>query len=312
MKKIIGIGLAILPALGLLAQSPKDRKIIDNLCGCFEVSFKYAETFAPSADYKFHEREEIGGTAELALPIEVSDKKVVIQHLLIVGLNTVVKHWREEWTYENPVIWKYTGDRTWVKETLPAEKVKGKWTQTVWEVADEPRYQGLSQFVEMDGKIIWQSTTDAPLPRREYTVRNDYNILQRTNRLNITGNGYLHEQDNRKIIRKNGTDQLLVEEKGHNNYKKIEEKECEAARKYWEENKEYWGKVRKVWEDYVSTHDIITLKEKIDNKLLHEYLLALAKDYAAKKVTAAEIDAKIKSEIARFIVPADQKLAQKR
>lgn len=312
IKKIPVLGLAIVLFAGVQAQAPKDRKIIDQLCGCFEVSFKYAETFAPSADYKFHEREEIGGTAELALPIEVSDKKVVIQHLLIVGPKTVVKHWREEWTYENPVIWKYTGDRTWVKETLPADQVKGKWTQTVWEVADEPRYQGLSQFVEMDGRIIWQSTTDAPLPRREYTVRNDYNILQRTNRLNIVDGGYLHEQDNRKIIRSNGTDQLLVEEKGHNNYKKIEEKECEAARQYWEENKEYWSKVRRVWEEYVNTHDVITLREKIDNKLLHEYLLTLSRDYAAKKVSAADIDARIRAEISRFIVPSGKKLAGKK
>lgn len=312
MKKIIGLGLAAFTFIGAQAQAPADRQIIDKLCGCFEVDFKYAETFAPSADYKFHDREEIGGTAELALPIEVSDKKVVIQHLLIVGPKTVVKHWREEWTYENPEIWKYVGERTWVKQTLSPDQVKGKWTQTVWEVADEPRYQGISQFVNMDGKIIWQSTTDAPLPRREYTVRNDYNILQRTNRLNIGDNGYLHEQDNRKLVRNNGKDHLVVEEKGHNNYKKIEEKECDAARKYWEENKEYWSRVRKIWADYVSTHNMITLKEKIDNKLLHEYLLNLSKEYAEKKVNAADIDARIKSEINRFIVSADKKLAATR
>ncbi len=309
MKKLTGIIAAGLIGMISHAQPPADRKIIDQLCGCFEVSFKYAETFSPSADYKFHDREEIGGTAELALPIEVSDKKVVIQHLLIVSPTVIVKHWREEWTYENPVIWKYKGDRTWVKETLPADQVKGKWTQTIWEVADEPRYQGLSQFVNLDGKIIWQNTTDAPLPRREYTVRSDYNILKRTNRLNIGPGGYLHEQDNQKIVRSNGTDKLIVEEKGHNNYKKIEEKECDVARKYWEENKEYWSKVRKVWEDHIKTSDVISLKEKIDNKLLHEYLLKLAKDYKEKKVSKGEIDLRIRAEIDRFIVPAEKKLA---
>lgn len=309
MKKVIGLAIVSVFSISVYAQVSEDRKIIDKLCGCFEVSFKYAETFSPSADYKFHDREEIGGTAELALPIEVSDKKVVIQHLLVVSPTIIVKHWREEWTYENPVIWKYKGDRTWVKETLPAEQVKGKWTQTIWEVADEPRYQGYSQFVNLDGKIIWQNTTDAPLPRREYSVRSDYNILKRTNRLNIGTDGYLHEQDNQKIVRSNGTDKLIVEEKGLNNYKKIEEKECDAARKYWEENKEYWGKVRKAWEDYINANDAITLKNKIDDKLLHEYLLAMAKDYAAKKISDAEIDTRIKTEINRFIVPSEKKLA---
>lgn len=277
------------------------KMIVDQLCGCFQVDFRYAETFAPDPDYKYHNREETGGTAELALPIEVSDRKIVIQHLLIVGPSTVVKHWREEWTYENPVIWKYKGDRTWVKETVPAADVKGKWTQTVWEVADEPRYQGYSQFVNLDGKIIWQNTTDAPLPRREYSNRSDYNILRRTNRLNITDSGYLHEQDNQKIVRANGTDKLLVEEKGQNMYKKLGEKECAAAKEYWEKNGGYWGRVRKIWAVYIATHSSISLKNKIGDKMLHEYLITLGKAYEAKKVSDTEIDGKITAEITRFI-----------
>lgn len=301
MEKFITLLLFISCFSNGHSQQPPGRKIIDKLCGCFAVDFKYAETFAPSADYKFHDREEIGGTAELALPIEISDKKIVIQHLLVVAPKTVVKHWREEWTYENPVIWKYKGDRTWVKELLPAGQVKGKWTQTVWEVADEPRYQGFSQFVELDGKVVWQNTTDAPLPRREYTARNDYNVLRRTNRMNITDSGYVHEQDNQKIVRANGTDKLLVEEKGLNTYKKIEEKACADAADYWEKNKEYWGRVRTIWADYINTHDRISLREKIDNKFLHEYLIDLARDYAAKKVSHSDIDERIKGEIARFI-----------
>lgn len=301
-------------SLGLTAQQPNKKElsgkqVIDKLCGCFLVDFRYAETFSPDPDYKYHDREETGGTAELALPIEISDKKIVIQHLLVVGQNTVVKHWREEWSYENPVIWKYKGDRLWVKETLPATEVKGKWTQTVWEVADEPRYQGYSQFVDLDGKTIWQSTTDAPLPRREYSVRNDYNILKRTNRLNITDSGYLHEQDNQKIIRSGNTDKLLVEEKGHNIYKRIDEKECAAAIEYWEKNADYWGRVRKIWAHYINTHNSISLKNKIDDKFLHEYLIGLSKDYAAKKVAATEIEEKIKAEINRFVNKDEKSIA---
>ena len=229
--------------------------------------------------------------------------------MLIVSPTMVVKHWREEWTWENPVIWNYKGNRVWVKDSLPAEQVKGKWTQTVWEVADEPRYQGLSQFINLDGKIIWQNSADAPLPRREYSVRNDYNILRRTNRLNITDSGYLHEQDNQKIIRQGGTDQLLVEEKGHNRYKRIADQECAVAKEYWEKNKNYWAKVRKFWADYISTHNIIELKNKIGGKLLHEYLLALAKEYMEKKVSDAAIDSRIKAEISRFIGPEDKTVA---
>lgn len=307
MKKIISAFAAVAISMSVNAQT--GQHIINKLCGCFEVDFKYAETFSPDPNYKYHEREETGGTAELALPIEVSDKKIVIQHLLVVSPTMVVKHWREEWTYENPVIWNYKGNRVWVKDSLTAEQVQGKWMQTVWEVADEPRYQGLSQFVHLDGKTIWQNTTDAPLPRREYSVRSDYNILRRTNRLNISDSGYLHEQDNQKIIRQAGIDQLLVEEKGHNRYKRISDQECAVAKEYWERNKNYWAKVRKFWTDYINTHKVIELKNKIEGKLLHEYLLALAKEYTEKKVSDAEIDNRIKAEISRFIGPEDKAVA---
>lgn len=285
----------------LAPAQDNNRQQIDKLCGCFEVDFKYAETFSPDYQYKFHEREEIGGTAELALPIEVSEKKVVIQHLLVVSPTTIVKHWREEWEYEAPVIWKYMGERTWVKETLPADQVKGKWVQTVWEVADEPRYQGWSAFVELDGHIVWQNTTDAPLPRREYSVRNDYNILRRTNRLTFTDSGYLHEQDNRKIIRKEGKDKLLVEEKGWNTYKRIGEKECAVALAYWEKNKSYWSQVRSVWAEVLSSRNQITLQNKVEGKMLHEYLIALGKEAIEKGYGEDEIRKKIREEIGRFL-----------
>ena len=126
---------------------------------------------------------------------------MVLQHLLVISDSVIVKHWREDWTYENPILWKYKGNKLWTKESLSAEQVRGKWTQAIWEVSDAPRYQGLSEWINTDGKTFWQNSTDAPLPRREYSVRSDYNILRRTNRLIVTDNGWIHEQDNQKIIR---------------------------------------------------------------------------------------------------------------
>lgn len=301
MKKIVLPLFALAFPMALIAQN-NNSKVIDNFCGCFEVDFKYAETFAPKGDYKFHDREETPPVAELALPIEKTDNKVVIQHLLVVNDTMIVKHWREEWTYENPVLWVYNSDRSWTKTTLKPEEVKGKWTQTVWETSDEPRYQGLSQFVNLDGKVIWQNTTYAPLPRREYSVRNDYNLLKRTNRINITENGYLHEQDNFKIVRKDGKDEVLVQEKGLNNYKRLSDKECAGAFKYWEKKSTYWGKVRKAWDAYINTANVIKMEFKVDGKMLHEYLFKLGREYATKKLTDSEIETRIKTEIDKFII----------
>lgn len=315
MKKIAGIIAAGFFSLALHAQNTTvknapGKQDVDKLCGCFEVQFKYAETFSPNPSYKFHDREEISDALELTMPIEVTDKKIVMQHLLVITDSVIVKHWREEWSYENPTVWNYQGDKVWTKQLVSADAVKGKWTQTVWEVSDEPRYQGFSQWVNLDGKTIWQSTADAPLPRREYTQRSDYNILKRTNRINITDTGYIHEQDNQKVLRKDGKDQLIAEEKGINSYKRVADKECASAKLYWEKNKAFWTKVRSNWEAYINTHNTISLKTKVDGKMLNEYLFALAKDYASKKISDKDIDARINTEIQRFMGTDDKSVAQ--
>ena len=293
IKRKIVLAIALLFAISANAQIKNGVEVINKICGCFDVTFKYAETFSPDKNYKYHEREEISGGKELAFPVEINDKKISIQHLLIVTDSMIVKHWREEWTYENPIIWKYTDTKTWVKQTLKQDEVKGKWTQTVWEVSDEPRYQGYGQFAKVNGEVIWQSKTDAPLPRREYTVRNDYNILNRTNRLHITDSGYIHEQDNKKIIRKDGNDKLLVEEKGINSYKRIANNECNAAKIYWDKNNAYWLKVKTIWASYLNTHNSIQLNIKVEGKVLHKYLYDLLDDYNDKKIPEAELENKI-------------------
>jgi hypothetical protein len=308
-KKIIAIIGAIGLAVAAQTQTINERKNIERLCGCFEVEFKYAETFSPDTSYKFHDRDEINGGLELILPVEVSDKKIVMQHLLVITDSMIIKHWREDWTYENPTVFRYRGNKLWVKEQLKPGQVKGKWTQSVWEVSDAPRYQGASEWINTDGKTFWQNTADAPLPRREYSIRNDYNILRRTNRIILTNDGWVHEQDNQKIIRDKATDKLLVEEKGINSYKKVEDSKCAAAKVYWEKNKEYWIKVRTAWEEYLSTHSSVIVKDTIDGKPLHQYLNDLAKEFAAGKVKATDIDNRIKASLEKFI-SHDQTVAQ--
>jgi hypothetical protein len=290
-------------------NQPAGRQNIEKLCGCYEVEFKYAETFSPDTAYKFHDRDEINGGLELILSIESSDKKIVLQHLLVITDSMIIKHWREDWTYENPTLFNYQGNKVWTREQLKPEEVKGKWIQSVWEVSDAPRYQGASEWIQTDGKTFWQNTADAPLPRREYSVRHDYNILRRTNRIVINADGWVHEQDNQKIIRNNGTDKLLVEEKGINSYKKTGDSKCAAAKAYWEKNKLYWSKVRKAWEDYLATYSSVTVKDKADGKPLHDYLNELADQFAKGRVSESDLDARIRSSLSKF-TDGEQTVAQ--
>lgn len=55
--------------------------------------------------------------------------------------------------------------------------------------------------IPADGKDYWENKTSSPLPRREYTKRDDYNVMLRGNRHEITDYGWMHEQDNDKMIR---------------------------------------------------------------------------------------------------------------
>ncbi|MFT3945563.1 MAG: hypothetical protein QM763_01205 [Agriterribacter sp.] len=306
MKNKVLFIVAMLVSYTAFGQQQEGKKNIEKLCGCFEVQFKYAETFSPDEDYKFHNRENLAAGAELIVPVEMSDKKISLQHLLVISDTMVVKHWREDWTYENPQLFVYKGDKTWEKILLKPADVKGKWTQTVWEVSEAPRYQGVSEWIKTDKKIIWENTADAPLPRREYSVRSDYNILKRGNRIIINEEGWIHDQDNKKIIREAGTDKLLVEEKGINSYKRIDDKQCEAGLAYWKKNKLYWSKVKAVWDDYMAKHNSITIKDKVDGRYLHDYLFAQAKDFASGKIKDTEIDASIKASVEKFFADTKQ------
>ena len=60
MKKIIITLAAVAIILSVNAQN--GQQVINKLCGCFEVDFKYAETFSPDPGYKYHEREELAQT----------------------------------------------------------------------------------------------------------------------------------------------------------------------------------------------------------------------------------------------------------
>lgn len=311
MKKIIGMIMMVTVSLVGQSQAVKDKQFVDKLCGCFEVEFKYAETFSPDPKYKHHDRETISGGTELIFPVETTYKKIVMQHLLVITDSMIIKHWREDWTYENTELWKYKGDKTWTKEHLKPEQVKGKWTQSVWEVSDAPRYQGVSDWITTDNRTFWQNTTDAPLPRREYSVRDDYNVLRRTNRLTILDSGWVHEQDNQKLIRTAEGDKLLVEEKGINSYKRLPDGDCAAAKAYWDKNKEYWTRVRKTWENYIATHNSIQLKTMVNGKALHDHLFVLAKEYAAGKLKGTEADAKIVALIDDFIGGSNKTAALK-
>lgn len=259
------------------AQSKKelDRQSILDMCGCYEITFKYTETFSPEIDYE-KKLDYTAAALELALPIIDEKNEISIQHLLVINDSMVIKHWRQDWLYENQNVFTYDKENTWDFATLPKKEVRGQWTQKVYQVDDSPRYSGSATWFHADGKHYWENKTDSPLPRREYSKRSDYNVMKRGNRQEITNYGWVHEQDNDKIIRQDGQeDVLLVQEKGWNTYTLVSDKKCEPAKKWWTENQDFWARVRGVWEEVYAREGSLSLHRSVDKKPLFMHLYPL-------------------------------------
>merc|ERR1711991_861759 len=183
----MGILLFSVSFLNSQNKLKKDSNAIMNMCGCFEVSFNFSETiklnnredYVPSEDY------QTAPVYELAIPIKKNKNEISIQHILQVGdenFRSIVKHWRQDWIYQNKDLYLYDKDNNWTYKNLSRSDVKGQWTQKVFQVDDSPRYEGTSSWVHVDGKSFWENQTSAPLPRREFSKRKDYNVLVRNNR----------------------------------------------------------------------------------------------------------------------------------
>ncbi len=271
--------LALCFSMELTAQDKKelDKNAIKKMCGCYEVTFNFTETFNYSNDSLYRPSDtKISKGLEWAELVTDEENKISIQHLLQVGHGGqyhIVKHWRQDWLFENKDFYMFNGDNQWVFETKSEEEVKGQWTQKVYQVDDSPRYEGSSTWVHVDGKSYWENTTDAPLPRREYTKRSDYNVTERGNRHEITDYGWVHDQDNAKVIREEGKeDILLAKEKGYNTYVKVDDSRCQAAADWWKENYDKWALVRTKWEDVYGRNKDLNLEAKVDNKVLFKHL----------------------------------------
>jgi hypothetical protein len=280
MKTLTTLSLLFLTFTATInAQNKKkqDQDAIKNMCGCYEVTFNFAETFNYSQDSLYKPSEtKVDKGLEWAQLVEDSDSKISIQHLLQVGSPEspyIVKHWRQDWLFENTDFYMYNGDNKWTYVSKPKKEVKNQWTQKVYQVDDSPRYEGSATWVHVDGKSFWENITTAPLPRREYIKRSDYNITLRGNRHQTTDTGWVHDQDNEKVLREDGKeDVILAKEKGYNTYVKVDDSKCQAAQDWWKANSAKWVKVRTKWESVFARHQDLALQAKVDNKVLYKYL----------------------------------------
>ena len=274
---------------GQLSKKQMDYSAIKSMCGCYNVEFNFAETFNYSKDSMYEASKVKNDKAlEWVQVIEDSPSKISLQHILIIGDSAnhyIVKHWRQDWLYENKDFMMYNYDNNWTYIEKAPINVAGQWTQKVFQVDDSPRYEGSATWVHVDGKSYWENETSAPLPRREYTKRSDYNVTLRRNRHEITPLGWIHDQDNDKIIRsEEGVDLILAKEKGFNLYTKIDDSKCVYGQEWWDENKDKWAVIREVWDEVYTSGEDLYLKQEVDGVRLYQELFGLEKNIKKSKV----------------------------
>lgn len=257
MQRRIAAFLLLASATLVLAAPPEqDRQAILKMAGNFKVTFDFEETYPIAPDYKplskpYHEE-----AIEVVTVAEDTPERITLQHLLVVGSaekSHVIKHWAQVWTWQDTRILDYAGSDgvdAWERDTATEDESKGQWSQLVTSVDDTPRYESLGKWSHESGESSWISQpTRRPLPRREYEARDDYDYLVVLNRHTLTPTGWVHAQDNKKVVDRDGKKFVLSRETGLNQYNRTDDPLAAKATEWWAENSSVWNSIRNFWVD---------------------------------------------------------------
>jgi hypothetical protein len=243
----------------LLSKADAHKAIL-SMSGSFNVNFYFKEVFSSDTSYELKNEVQTKGK-DIVTPVFVSENKISLQHLLIAPNGQIIKHWRQDWEYEPKQTFEYIGDYSWKKVNLDDVAVKCKWVQTVWNSDDSPRYSSLGEWSKKTGFISWSSElTPKPLPRREYSKRNDYSAMKSINKHTITNNGWIHEEDNWKY--KSNEKSPFIKEVGLNSYTRINDDTFEQGKvkEYLDEYGVFWGYIRDAWDAALNNNKMIALE----------------------------------------------------
>ena len=186
----------------------------------------------------------------------------------------IQKHWRQGWTYEDSKILNYRNDKIW--DLLVVDDYQNTWSQSVYQVDDSPRYESYGMWLHSEEGSRWISkTTPRPLPRREFSVRDDYSLLSGLNKITVMPWGWVMEELNEKIIFPN---KYHGSEFGIARYQRISNYDFTPAHDYWDDTKEYWSIVRGKWSEIISQDKVCLLKD-VEGKPMYMYKFEFAEDY---------------------------------
>ena len=274
-----------------LSAAERDRRAILAMAGPYRVSFDFLEVvrydpaLKPDAPYQ-------SWATEYVFVAEDRPGFIALQHILVMRMKAdgdkvsapmVVRHWRQEWRYQPETLLAYDGANTWVRRSLSPGERRGAWVQSVLQVDDSPRYSARGRWEHGDSYSTWISDeTWRPLPRREFSVRKDYDVLFGTNRHTITPTGCVQEENNLKLASIDG--RYLAREYGVARYERIRDFDFSPAEKYFARTEPFWAEVRAAWREIGNSR--FTLRAQPDQAQLFIPFF----EYAAKLDGGAAFD----------------------
>ena len=298
------------------ARFERDRQSIMAMAGDYKVTFDFIETVSFDADYVVMPP-KISGAQEVVRVIEDRGDFISLQHILVAthgGETFPIKHWRQDWQYEPARVLVFIGGNAWEWRVLSPAERKGKWSQTVYQVDDAPRYGAVAAWTYELGAPTWAPGHEwRPLPRRDMTTRNDYHTINAVNRHVITPLGWVHEQDNDKVVLSSGTPVLLAREIGVNTYERDSDFPVEVALEYWDGTAGFWAEIRDEWTKVGNENSKFGLTLQGETEALYNPLLELAGEVAEGKTPLAEAAAKgraiVREHVTFELAPLTERVA---
>jgi hypothetical protein len=299
-----------------IARFERDRRAILAMAGEYRTSFDFIETvgftpgFAPGRPYQSWATEKVD-------VIEDTGTTITLQHVIVMEYvdadgsvqgPVVQKHWRQQWVYQDPSIHAYSGHGSWTEQRFDAAAVAGRWSQAVYQVDDSPRYEALGDWVHQGNYSAWTSDqTWRPLPRRESSLRDDYQVLIGTNRHTITPSGWVHEEENLKAVldaagELDPTQPFLARELGVNRYEAIAGFDFSARDAYWDATAAFWADVRAEWSRIYAERERFELSVPADGLPLFLPMFEFAAELEAGRDYDAESGRRfIRETLARYL-----------
>lgn len=291
-------------------DAERDRRAILEMAGSFEVRFRFKETLPLREGYEPEPLYE-ARAGEVVRVLGSSPERISLQHLLVFGDEsdpTIMKHWRQVWTFEDRELLEYRGHDTWQRRTLSREEARCTWSQQVFQVDDGPRYEGYGRWRHEGGVSAWTSNpTWRPLPRRERKRADEYDVLISINRHTLIPDGWAHEQDSLKVAL-GDEPKTLVREAGLNRYRRTEMKRAPIDAQ-WEAVAEFWRIVREQWRSLLSKQPRVVVHPEAEGKKRYNVLFELAEAYgeteAGARTEATSTRQAIRAVLQRYVAAPD-------